>query len=798
MFSIIDNEIKVKIEILGGKDTMASSMLSSSKSTNKTLAQELSFLEKDQLEEVLEEIKQENPQTYDIIIKLMRDSGKNSKIRDKFSDAYKNQIETLKKEAKKEGVKDTDKSNQDTLEFLQNSITKNIAIDSDDDDELYTEDFRLQTDYLKEQKDNLRDIFKLNEFKEKYKQITNSVNWNKADDYLEKMLLKGNILNSIEVLAKRIYDEDNDIREFNDEEMTEKIKDNLEEYFGDEITITGEQEDETLTLANYIPQKNDEDNDIDNDFKDFKKYLLNGIRAYLQDVGRVVAEIKTEYPDPQSQSTTKKNEDGNEMGGGFFKKKTKNQKNVGGKFKIESESNRAFIKNIKLPLITGGTQAFRAAIKNALLNIVNSFTATNIIKSTYSGSSTGFNAFDYWKKNQSNPNYWFNEFKIDDVFKGSEFNEIVKQDINGKLVIKKDDGSQVQIEDYWKDGLNPTFNGKQIVQLENYIKCFAGKHGVGLIFNSEGKLNDGKSECLNIIKDQTLWKTSSDEIKKIHPKIAFNILSALNIRGEEHDGVMKVQSYDDWWSFLPEDAKKQLLNGKTTFQNADFIKQIIAFVNANPIIINSGDVPKSTKDDFGVRIALHNLKNKKQIKGLQVELTNKYNLYLSRMAMLTNDFKIFSPLPLARFGYHPFSGGNISSYIFPTSNYSHKLENFPKFSTQLRKAFKNLKSKLNSYNKMLSEPTEKSIEELFKSLEKHENYARDKIQELEYYFLSTSIKGDKQSLKIEPADVENAKKDLKEHFNKMNKRAISLLDITLPYNEAIGDLNTGLVLSYTQ
>ena len=99
---------------------------------------------------------------------------------------------------------------------------------------------------------------------------------------------------------------------------------------------------------------------------------------------------------------------------------------------------------------------------------------------------------------------------------------------------------------------------------------------------------------------------------------------------------------------------------------------------------------------------------------------------------------------------------------------------------------------------MLSEPTEKSIEELFKSLEKHENYARDKIQELEYYFLSTSIKGDKQSLKIEPADVENAKKDLKEHFNKMNKRAISLLDITLPYNEAIGDLNTGLVLSYTQ
>ena len=168
------------------------------------------------------------------------------------------------------------------------------------------------------------------------------------------------------------------------------------------------------------------------------------------------------------------------------------------------------------------------------------------------------------------------------------------------------------------------------------------------------------------------------------------------------------------------------------------------------------------------------------------------------MAMLTNDFKIFSPLPLARFGYHPFSGGNISSYIFPTSNYSHKLENFPKFSTQLRKAFKNLKSKLNSYNKMLSEPTEKSIEELFKSLEKHENYARDKIQELEYYFLSTSIKGDKQSLKIEPADVENAKKDLKEHFNKMNRRAISLLDITLPYNEAIGDLNTGLVLSYTQ
>jgi hypothetical protein len=374
---------------------------------------------------------------------------------------------------------------------------------------------------------------------------------------------------------------------------------------------------------------------------------------------------------------------------------------------------------------------------------------------------------------------------VDEAIKYSKYDNIFTTNLNGKLVYK-DGKKEITMEEYWNQA--ESVYDKTPDKLFDFEKCF-GKGGFLPIFDKDGKVKN--QTCLDFILDKDLWKTKTEDIKKIHPKIAYHILRALNIEGTRgKDGMVKVQSYDRWWNSLSQEAKdKYQKNGK--FENAEFVKAIINFVNANPLIINQGDISKvQGPDAYKVHPARFNERIKRQIVGLQADITSKYNLYLSRVAMLTQDFRTFAPMPFITglVGGSNLHGGNIgTSYIFPSTNYNNKLENFPRFSVQLRKAFQNLKSKLNSYNKTLSSKSEEEIERLFKSLEGHEESAVIELNKLEDYYSITRIKGDRSAEEIQDTGIESAKESLKEHFDKMNKRVINLVDVAGTYNIAVAD-----------
>lgn len=452
----------------------------------------------------------------------------------------------------------------------------------------------------------------------------------------------------------------------------------------------------------------------------------------------------------------------------------------GGEMENIKKFNDALIKDIKLELIGGSSITPPTSglptkvLKKFLLSLITDPTtpadAKVAARKAYYDIRNGTTKMDYKD--------------LELINQSNKFTESIKN-VNDKLVINIS-GKNITLGDYWAESKEP-INSTNVTDLQNYFRCFAQRDEFKLLLDDNDEIID--TECFDLLKNPSLWKSTADDIKEIHPKVAINILNALAIGGEEdvNTGLTKVKSYDDWWSNLSDKAKNKYRNGSTRFQNAEFIKLLIEFVNANPKLINSDDIPDNEKDIYGVEPSRFNKKIKMELGQFQHDITSKYNLFLSRLAMLTRDYDLFSALPLSGFRLQPIQGGNISSFIFPSSNYNKKLENFPRFSVQLRKAFVNLKSKLKSYRKVLSKNSSDIIESIFVNLENHEKEAMEAIKLVESYYLNASLNNDKASRSVEWDELKEAKNSIKKHFIKMNKRAINILDIAGTYYNAIVD-----------
>ena len=389
----------------------------------------------------------------------------------------------------------------------------------------------------------------------------------------------------------------------------------------------------------------------------------------------------------------------------------------------------------------------------------------------------------YFKPVSGNTKQFLSSYKQGDLTgKKTDFNEIVTFDANKNLQVKLDDGSFVSLEKYWTSSKSYALN-KDLKSDDDkiaYLNCFVKGEK---IFNDDGSI--AAQNCYNLIKKQEFYKIEIKDIIRIHPKVALGILNSLDIKGEkDKNGLIVVKSYEDWWNNLPKVTQEKLGPVKD-FKNADFIRNIIAFVNANPKMINKGDVQTNERDIYGPHAALFNFK-----KTMTPKITYGLNTYLNRLMLLTGD-KIFGALPVIGVnsvgGSEYLEGGAILSSLSIPGLSNNKLENFPKFSKQLRNAFRNLKNKLNYYNKTLGKITESKIEEIFTNLEKHEDEAYELVKQIEYYYLNMKITNDKSSQTVSDEAVSEAKTKLKEHIEKINKRSINLVDIAAAYGLAIAD-----------
>ena len=356
--------------------------------------------------------------------------------------------------------------------------------------------------------------------------------------------------------------------------------------------------------------------------------------------------------------------------------------------------------------------------------------------------------------------------------------KFIERDPNGKLQIKVGD-KHVSLNDYWLS----TENGNKFDRVlegrkrerpwndKETAECFVTG---APMFNQDG--TQAREKCIDAITQPGLWKTTVTQVANMHPKVVFDILKSLGFRAEATNKGFRCQSYNSWVSSLKPNQKRLLKFKGNHFDNAEFVKNLVAFMNANPAILNKGDLTKDAKPDaYGVKPATWNKRIDNSFDDLRYRINDAYDTVRFRVHGLTGAFPA---------GFVTFRGGAAPAYLFPSRS-NNRVENLPKFSAQLRNIYKSLVSRLKRNNKTLGDLTKKQIEDIFESLERHEGEAVKYITELEQYYLSTN--GDRSPGLITNSAMAKAVQHFEKNMHKLRKRAINIVDIQSVLNTAVSD-----------
>ena len=366
------------------------------------------------------------------------------------------------------------------------------------------------------------------------------------------------------------------------------------------------------------------------------------------------------------------------------------------------------------------------------------------------------------KNNESNDQALKNWKQVGDLIgEDTSIPEIISRNNKNKIEVKN--GNQVMsLDQYWKVSLkNPNLNTQDI------LYCFT---------SSDVDLFDEKKKLCMKALYKIRNEVNRENVNLIHPKIIFNIIKSLKIGGTESRGsIMKIISYNTWINSLAKDAVEKLNKNSKDFATgetipkqlliADLVKLLISYMNANPQIINK-NLPDSTKpDSSGVLPPPFNPKLK-NFDDARNDVNESIDLTRARVFALTGDGRFYV-------GLTPAKGGG---FVFPSTS-KNRIENIPIYSKQLRSMFEILKNRLRSYNKTLGKTTEDKIENIFKSLEKHEKEAKELINQLDYYYLDVKVNKNRNAEEVTDTAWENAKKNLDKNLKQIKNRSYQILDI---------------------
>jgi len=411
----------------------------------------------------------------------------------------------------------------------------------------------------------------------------------------------------------------------------------------------------------------------------------------------------------------------------------------------------ALFKDIQLPLI-GGAPSREAFVKAIYLAAIKA------------GKGSLVNA---------KSDAWLSDY-TDLSLSGSNpaMNEITRR-LNGVLQVKVGDDWKSLVE-YWKTaGVYESAGAKGSIAS---LKCF----GVGESMWKDDGTPAGNGECVTALTQSGLWATTAADVAKMHPKEVFSILKSAGFKGENSsDGKVRCQSYDSWRSSLNANQKTALgiTSTKTQFDNAEFLKNLVAFVNANPKILNAGDLGLNAPlDTYGVRAATHNKRVDHSFDDLRYRINSAYDTVRFRVHGLTGAFPM---------GFNLFSHkGGAPGFLFPARS-GNKVENLPKFSAQLRSIYKSMVARLRSRRKTLAPTTTDQIEKIFSSLERHENEAIVLVTQLEKYYLANG--SNRNPEEVSNAAMKKAVENFEKTMGKLRKRSINIVDIESVLNTAVND-----------
>ena len=315
--------------------------------------------------------------------------------------------------------------------------------------------------------------------------------------------------------------------------------------------------------------------------------------------------------------------------------------------------------------------------------------------------------------------------------------------------------------------------------------------------------------CMAQITGDNLWQVDKVKVfNEISPLVAFSIVKSLGFKGVQDTvtGKMKVQSVASWWSNTCDKRQRAMLaypdwekttqdldahirsamNLKPTllrhFKNADFLKRVVGYINANPDIIN---VTKETTNNVDPLTNLpyakglsYNTKLEDISGDLRFGLDNYSRSLYSSLDRFGSVFGV-GPMFVGGGQRVDLSGGALAAIASP-----------PRFAKKLRAVFESYVRRLASYKKKLTSETKRQIDELIDNLEAKEKQLRGILQHFRAYSLLVRSENDRAHEYISVDKMKEALEQFGAKYGKYRRRVIAAGDILNALNVASMD-NSG-------
>ena len=315
--------------------------------------------------------------------------------------------------------------------------------------------------------------------------------------------------------------------------------------------------------------------------------------------------------------------------------------------------------------------------------------------------------------------------------------------------------------------------------------------------------------CMAQITDGSLWEVDKDTIfNEISPLVAFSIVKSLGFKGVQDTvtGKMKVQSVSSWWSNTCDKTQKAMLcydqwattadlkTGTQTamqtkpsllkyFKNHKFVSHVVAYINANPDIINvSKETPAMNVDQLTQIPYAKGLSYNTKLEDISGDLRFGLDNYSRSLYSSLDRFgSVFGVGPMFIGGSQgvDLSGGALAAIASP-----------PRFAIKLRAVFESYVKRLAQYKKKLTSETKRQIDELIDNLEAKEKQLRGILQHFRAYSLLVRSENDKAAEYISADKMKEALQQFGAKYGKYRRRVIAAGDILNALNVASMD-NSG-------
>jgi hypothetical protein len=380
---------------------------------------------------------------------------------------------------------------------------------------------------------------------------------------------------------------------------------------------------------------------------------------------------------------------------------------------------------------------------------------------------------------------------------------------DGKLQITKNDVVE-NLDAYWaRNHLEASARTDGAGGAGVTLGCFNNTHhALSEYFTSQNAEN-----CVEAIKDRALWNQTQTDVNKMSPSIVFGILKFLGFKMLVVDNVNQIQTFADWWKNLEGDSraaltatirlaaaiaavpaaggnppvaavpavvKADLLANalvNTAFNNANFIKLLINYINARPAILNAKNAAGQAQavNKYGIKRVLDSHNSPTKFDDMRVVFDQVISIASHGLNGILSRRGVPS-LPLYGMFGNGLTGGAISIGLAPSNRTP--LGRLPEFTKQVESLFNGFKQRLNAQHKTLSAPTEKSVQAVFDSCREYEKKAKDILNIFDRVVQVNNATGSKNSETYTSADLKKIADNYSKIIEKFRRRYYSLLDIT--------------------